>query len=235
MEPLKGLVRSFSPTSLQDAIKRALLLENTLGTHAPSKPTWTPNKYKQGESSNQWKKEKSVMRQPTSVFSKPSFPTPNSRKMDETTRNELRRKNLCFSCRKPWEPGHRCLGKGEVHYIEVVSASESENEKEYTISEDSQEEFHDMREHGEVSSHEVPPTSSSLATLNSAPQFFTIKVLGKVLNEDVVVLIDGGATHNFVNESFVQKKNIKTTNFAGFNVATGKGEISPCSRVVKQT
>jgi hypothetical protein len=30
------------------------------------------------------------------------------------------RKKLCFNCRDPWVPGHRCMGKGEIHYIEVA-------------------------------------------------------------------------------------------------------------------
>jgi hypothetical protein len=40
-------------------------------------------------------------------------------KLDDETRRELMRKKLCFSCRDPWVPGHRCIGKGEIHYIEV--------------------------------------------------------------------------------------------------------------------
>ena len=46
--------------------------------------------------------------------------------MDEATRRELRRKQLCFTCKEPWQPSHRCMGKGKIHYIEVVSDSEEE-------------------------------------------------------------------------------------------------------------
>jgi hypothetical protein len=42
------------------------------------------------------------------------------------------RKNLCFNCRDPWVPGHKCMGKGEIHYIEVeidsVDSEEEEND-----------------------------------------------------------------------------------------------------------
>jgi hypothetical protein len=48
--------------------------------------------------------------------------------MDEATRRELRRKQLCFTCKEPWEPGHKCMGKGKVHYIEVISDDEEEDE-----------------------------------------------------------------------------------------------------------
>jgi hypothetical protein len=43
------------------------------------------------------------------------------REMDEETQKELKRKKLCFSCKEPWELGHRCMGKQKVHYIEALS------------------------------------------------------------------------------------------------------------------
>ena len=49
-------------------------------------------------------------------------------KLDDDTRRELMRKKLCFSYRDPWVPGHRCMGKGQIHYIEVESGSEEEEE-----------------------------------------------------------------------------------------------------------
>jgi hypothetical protein len=50
--------------------------------------------------------------------------------LDDETRRELMRKKLFFSCRDPWVPGHRCMGKGEIHYIEVaVDSMDSEEEE----------------------------------------------------------------------------------------------------------
>jgi hypothetical protein len=41
------------------------------------------------------------------------------------------RKKLCFSYRDPWVPGHRCMDKGDIHYIEVaVDSVDSEEEEE---------------------------------------------------------------------------------------------------------
>ena len=31
------------------------------------------------------------------------------------------RKKFFFSCIDPWVPGYRCMGKGEIHYIEVAA------------------------------------------------------------------------------------------------------------------
>ena len=48
--------------------------------------------------------------------------------MDETTRRELRRKHLCFMCKEPWDPTHKCMGKGKAHYIEVIYDDEEEED-----------------------------------------------------------------------------------------------------------
>ena len=36
------------------------------------------------------------------------------------------RKKLCFNCRDPWVPDHRCMGKGQIHYIEVATNNDEE-------------------------------------------------------------------------------------------------------------
>jgi hypothetical protein len=50
-------------------------------------------------------------------------------KLYEATKRELRRKQLFFTCKEPWEPGHKCMGKGKIHYIEVLSNSEEEEDE----------------------------------------------------------------------------------------------------------
>jgi hypothetical protein len=60
--------------------------------------------------------------------------------LDDETRQELMRKNLFFSCRDPWVPGHRCMGKAEIHYIKVaadnVDSLEEEQGSGFTSSEE---------------------------------------------------------------------------------------------------
>jgi hypothetical protein len=49
--------------------------------------------------------------------------------MYEANHNELRRNKLFFSCKDPWESGNRCMWKGKVHYIEVHSDNDEEEEE----------------------------------------------------------------------------------------------------------
>jgi hypothetical protein len=40
------------------------------------------------------------------------------------------RKKLCFNCKDPWVPGHKCMGKGEIHYIEGATNNVDNQEEE---------------------------------------------------------------------------------------------------------
>ena len=65
----------------------------------PPKPNF-PYKFKEGK--KPWKKD--------------SFAKENK---GEPRKEELRRKNLCFTYQQPWVPGHKCE-KGKAHYIEFL-------------------------------------------------------------------------------------------------------------------
>jgi hypothetical protein len=38
------------------------------------------------------------------------------------------RMKLCFTCKDPWVPGHRCMDKGQIHYIEVLVDNDEEEQ-----------------------------------------------------------------------------------------------------------
>jgi hypothetical protein len=60
----------------------------------------------------------------------PQKPWTGKDKMDEETQRELRWKNIFYNCKEPWEPRHCCMGKGKVHYIEVLFDEEDDSEDE---------------------------------------------------------------------------------------------------------
>jgi hypothetical protein len=89
-KPLRGWVKDFKPTTLQDAIWKTRDLE---GATSRNKFTPRPPLAPRGRDQRVVDKGKG--------------------KLDEATRRELRRKQLCYTCKEPWEPGHRCMGKGK--------------------------------------------------------------------------------------------------------------------------
>jgi hypothetical protein len=109
LEPLRGWVKDFRPTTLQKSIMRTQDMRNIVSKKVPTKP-FTPQGGKK-------------MKFPQKAWI-------GKDGMDQETRQELRRKNLLYSCKESWEMGHRCMGKGKFHYIEVVSNKEDDNDNE---------------------------------------------------------------------------------------------------------
>jgi hypothetical protein len=93
----QGWVKDFKPITLQDSIEHTKYLD---GLASINKFTPKPLVIPRGQDTRPVDKGKG--------------------KLDETTRRELRRKQICFTCKEPWKPGHRCLGKGKNHYISGV-------------------------------------------------------------------------------------------------------------------
>ena len=116
--------------------------------------------------------------------------------MDDATREDLSRKKLCFSCQEPWVPGHRCAGKAKAHYIEVFSDSRVDEEEE----EQGQEEDPPVTETEQTSMGK----QGIIASLSGIPRFHTFRMRGGVQGHRVTVLVDGGASHNFIDASLVE-------------------------------
>jgi hypothetical protein len=151
---------------------------------------------------------------------------PRRDKLDDEAHKELRRKKLCFSCKEPWEPGHRCMGKGKVHYIEVLSDSDGEEEAGQAQGNEHNS-LDDEQPHEEVK-------GGTIATLSGVPRFHTFRIRGVLQGQRVTVLIDGGATHNFIDSTLVARRGIPAENFEGFSVVVVDGYNMTCTQKVPQ-
>ena len=95
-EPLRGWIKGFNPCTLNEAIKQVHdMAASSSKTHVAI-PIPSPQEGKDKE------------------------PIQEKTQFDEDSWQELWRKKLCFTCKEPWGHGHRCLGKGKIHYIEVM-------------------------------------------------------------------------------------------------------------------
>jgi hypothetical protein len=48
----------------------------------------------------------------------------------------------------------------------------------------------------------------------------------------VLVLIDGGASHNFIDAALLKRRHIPTVEFEGFKVEVVGGSTMPCNRYI---
>jgi hypothetical protein len=97
-------------------------------------------------------------------------------RMDETTRRELRRKQLCFTCKEPWDPTHKCMGKGKAHYIEVISDDEEEEDFGHLQNIEANPTVNTKEE--DVSHSLVADEKVTLASISRVPKFNTFRMRG---------------------------------------------------------
>jgi hypothetical protein len=57
-------------------------------------------------------------------------------------------------------------------------------------------------------------------------------IRGVVQCQRVTILIDGGATHNFIDSSWVAKRGIPTMDFEGLDVVVAGGRIMLCTQKI---
>jgi hypothetical protein len=219
-EPLRGWVKAYKPTMLQDAVGRARDLQESVPktkfTPRPDFPTkfddrTPPQRDGTGHQQRDW-------------AGQPQRDWTGRNRMDDTTRQDLRRRKLCFSCQEPWVPGHRCAGKAKAHFIEVFSDSgDDEEEEEQGQKEDS------PTTEAEQASME---TRGVIASLSGIPRFHTFRMRGGVHGHRVTVLVDGGASHNFIDSSLVERKSISAESFGGFSVVIPGENTLDCTRYV---
>jgi hypothetical protein len=55
---------------------------------------------------------------------------------------------------------------------------------------------------------------------------------GVLQGKKVSVLIDGGASHNFIDSTLLQRRHIPTVEFEGFKVEVVEGSTMPCNRYI---
>jgi hypothetical protein len=225
-EPLRGWVKAYRPHTLQDAIRRTRDLADSVPKIKPFTKPFVPQRDNdQKNPQREWK-------------GKP--------KLDDDMRRELMRKKLCFSCRDPWVSGHRCMGKWQIHYIEVESGSEEEDEdtEAPTDSDSEAETIHEPEQQpkkpqvsaGAQPKEEAKPRrevkGGTIATLLGVPRYNTLRLKGLIQGQRMTTLVDGGATHNFIDASLVDRRGLSTEEFEGFHVAVADGYTMTCLHMI---
>jgi hypothetical protein len=140
------------------------------------------------------------------------------------------------------------MGKGEIHYIEVAADSvDSEEEEKDNGSTSSEEESAPAEEqlshrpptlvgaHPPVvpqppkqANRRKPAKGGVIATLSGVPRYDTLHIRGIIQGQWAITLIDGGATHNFIEASLVSRRALHTKDFEGFDVAVADGHTVEC-------
>ena len=60
----------------------------------------------------------------------------------------------------------------------------------------------------------------------------TLRVQGSILDQSILVLIESGDTHNFIDAQLVQRREIPTNYFEGFSVLVPGAKTMQCMHYV---
>jgi hypothetical protein len=63
----------------------------------------------------------------------------------------------------------------------------------------------------------------TIATLSGVPRYNTIMIKGCIQGKRMTILVDSGATHNFIDASLVARRGLHTDEFEGFMMAMVDG------------
>ncbi|KAA0061363.1 peroxidase 64 [Cucumis melo var. makuwa] len=129
-----------------------------------------------------------------------------------------REKGLCFKCDEKYHFGHKCKDM-ELRELRILVVHD-DNVEEEIIEEDCYDpkELNVFEMEGGVNVVEL--SINSLVGLTNPG---TMKVRGKLQGEEVVILIDCGATHNFILDKLVNEMKLHTKETSHYGVIQGSG------------
>ncbi|KAL5856752.1 hypothetical protein ACOSQ3_004210 [Xanthoceras sorbifolium] len=125
---------------------------------------------------------------------------------------DKRERGLCFYCDEKFTPGHRCI-RPQLFMMEDVQPGGDADDVDMEI---------------EATSEEAIPEISFHALAGTIhPQ--TFRVIGRIGNRELTVLIDRGSTHNFLNQMVVTIFGLPVIRDKVFQVTVGNKEIIECT------
>jgi len=128
-------------------------------------------------------------------------------KISSAQMEERRKNGLCYSCDAKWNIGHVCEGGPKLFLIEEVETEELEELDAATLKEVVEEE-----------------PEISLNAITGTPTPKTMRIVGWVKGQQVIVLIDSGSTHNFLDENFAAVLGVKPKGQEAIKVKIANGQ-----------
>ncbi|XP_061344808.1 uncharacterized protein LOC133290697 [Gastrolobium bilobum] len=212
-------VNSFRPTTLTNAIALAKIQEAKLACkyfypklHSPYPPLLpTPT--------NTPITNPSSSKNPVSNNTNIIQPKETIQRLTQSQIQERRDKNLCFTCGEKYFRGHKC--KAYVHILIVP-------DEEYSLSADANasEELMIPDQEPLLVQHETPQISFHALSGFVVPQ--TLRFHGHIGKSEMLLLVDEGSTHNFLQPQMVSSLHLPMSTDRQFDVMVGNGQVLKC-------
>ncbi|XP_077223768.1 uncharacterized protein LOC143857236 [Tasmannia lanceolata] len=133
---------------------------------------------------------------------------------------QKREKGLCFNCEEQFHLGHKC--KNQVSILLLEEGDDIFYSEEPDLSEtkhlDMMDKPTNMMDKPTISFHALMGLTVSR----------TLRLEGFIINHKIQVLVDGGSTHNFIQERVAKFLGLPITQSPHFKVHVGNGEFMMC-------
>ncbi|KAK8936447.1 hypothetical protein KSP39_PZI012366 [Platanthera zijinensis] len=207
---IRSRLRTHNPRTVSDALILARAVEADLGQRPPAAPHPPGHKHSTGRDHQP--------RTTGHVEARTGRPTPPHR-ISNQDYNDLRRKGLCFCCRQPYSPQHVCAVK-EFH------ALFGDFDTEVTMAD-----FDALV----LPDDDEPPGAAAALNILDLPFYSvggitgprTMKMRGTIRGRPIIIMIDSGASHNFLSDDVARALELPSQSSPHFAVALGDGSRRP--------
>ncbi|KAF5475612.1 hypothetical protein F2P56_007404, partial [Juglans regia] len=202
-------LRLLKPANLNIAFSLAKIQEEFwVSTRRNAKPWADRNSY-QSTTGNQWSAPNTSTTQP------PKSPNP-MRRVLPSHMDDKRKRGLCFHCDEKWHLGHVCKSP-KIYFLQAADQNTEDKGEEV---------FYDSTDMTET----APPTTLegptiTLNALTGTPCPKTMRLHGHIGNASVLILVDTGSTHNFLDPSIVTKANLPINSQSKLQVQVANGAV----------
>ncbi|KAF5468658.1 hypothetical protein F2P56_012797, partial [Juglans regia] len=144
--------------------------------------------------------------------------------------DEKRKKGLCYHCDEKWNPNHVCKNP-KTYFIQGIEEQESKEEQEETavVLADVMTEL-DSKQKGVMVEPEI-----SLNAITGTPSSKTMQLVGWIGSIQVVLLVDSGSTHSFLDPSIARAAKLGVDDGKKIVVKVANGQmvqgLGHCSKV----
>ncbi|KAF7826330.1 Retrotransposable element Tf2 [Senna tora] len=216
IEERNEVVEKLREEKLKKALKPNPLPKWVTGSAKPNYPktftsTTTPITSNTSGPSNTTESKSSDDRKSSAASNTPS--KKNYRRLTDEEIKRKRERGECFTCDDKWSPAHKCKNK-RLNIIILSDLEEGEEDgEEFVFDPD------ETRKDKSVSTL----MSLSLNSVVGITSGRTMKLMGKIRGKEVVIMIDSGATHNFISEELVKRMGLEIEKTKSYRVTLGDG------------
>ena len=137
---------------------------------------------------------------------------------------ERKKKVLCYNCDEKWGPGHKCKN-AMLFLFDCVEFRPNANSGVHITNLDDSSGSYVSEDSLSCQDNSVEEAGIALYALSGTPTSRTMRVKGRVKCKSVVILIDSGSTHNFVDPSLFSQLHIPVDSTQILEVKVANGEV----------